>query len=192
MNTEQFWKEEFGAEYHRRNRVDWRGRVPFWSDVINRTGARSVFELGCGPGWNLSAIKRAYPDVMVYGADINEIALAQAEMAGLEIAHAEEFYKEHESSVFDLTMTVGMLIHVAPDDLERTMAGLVRLSAQYVLSVEYESEQEEEVEYRGHSGKLWRRPFGTIYQYTHGLRLIDQWDAGMAFDRCTATLLERT
>lgn len=190
MNTEQFWKEEFGAEYHRRNRVDWRARVPFWSDVIHRTGARSVFELGCGPGWNLSAIKRAYPDVMVYGADVNEIALAQAEMAGLAIAHAEEFYKEHESSVFDLTMTVGMLIHVAPDDLERTMAGLVGLSAQYVLSVEYESEQEEEVEYRGHTGKLWRRPFGKLYQ-DMGLRLIDQWDAGMAFDRCTATLLEK-
>lgn len=191
MNTEQFWKEEFGAEYHCRNRVDWRARVPFWSDVINRTGARSVFELGCGPGWNLSAIKRAYPDVMVYGADVNEIALAQAEMAGLEIAHAEEFYKEHESRVFDLTMTVGMLIHVAPEDLERTMAGIVRLSAQYVLAVEYESEQEEEVEYRGHTGKLWRRPFGKLYQ-DMGLRLIDQWDAGPAFDRCTATLLERT
>ena len=54
--TKDFWSGEFGEEYLKRNRVDWRKRIPFWKDVIDMTGARSVFELGCNAGWNLSAI----------------------------------------------------------------------------------------------------------------------------------------
>jgi predicted O-methyltransferase YrrM len=84
---EQFWAGEFGNEYTNRNRVDWRQRIPFWKTMIEETGVRSAFEFGANAGWNLSAIQRAYPDVHVYGADINETAVWQAKAAGLDVTN---------------------------------------------------------------------------------------------------------
>lgn len=186
MNEQQqFWAGEFGDEYVRRNQVDWRTRVPFWRDVIARTGARSVHEFGCNAGWNLSAIRRSYPDVYVSGNDINEQAITQAIDAGL-----EGIFVGSKCCRAELVFTAGVLIHVAPNDLESIMRHIVDASYRYVLAVEYESEQEEEVEYRGHAGKLWRRPFGKLYEEL-GLKLIGREGNVDGFDKCTAWLLEK-
>lgn len=187
----EFWKGEFGDKYLKRNRVDWRQRVPFWREVIETTGARSVFEVGANAGWNLSAIQRNDPDVMLHGCEINPKAEARAAMCGLSLhrldgVQALRLYPE----MMELVFTAGVLIHIAPEDLPAMMQGIVDASAGYVLAVEYSAEKEEEVEYRGHSGKLWRRPFGKMYQ-DMGLTLVKEWPAGDGFDNCTAWLLSK-
>lgn len=190
MSTAEFWAGEFGAAYTARNRVDWRKRIPFWREVIELTGARSVFEFGCNAGWNLSAIRRAFPDVKTYGCEINERARLQAQICGHRVLNAGTWISQDDNGTVDLSFTAGVLIHIAPEDLEKTMRDLVETSAQYVLAVEYAADKEEEVEYRGHAGKLWRRPFGEMYQEL-GLKLVKEWPAGEGFDNCTAWLLTK-
>ena len=185
MSTAEFWAGEFGAAYTARNRVDWRKRIPFWREVIELTGARSVFEFGCNAGWNLSAIRRVENDIQTYGREINEVALIQAEAAGHQVATVGLIT---DLNCYDLAFTAGVLIHIAPEQLDATMREIVSVSAQYVLAVEYAADKEEEVEYRGHAGKLWRRPFGKLYQ-DMGLKLVKEWPAGDGFDNCTAWLL---
>src|SRR5882762_1240398 len=83
---EQFWSGPDGDAYTRRNRVDWRARIPFWHDIMKFTGARSVYEVGCGAGWNLSAIAEASPhEVALWGCDICELAARQARVTGANI-----------------------------------------------------------------------------------------------------------
>jgi hypothetical protein len=86
-------------------------------------------------------------------------------------------------------VTSGVLIHVAPDALEVTMRAIIDVSARYVLAIEYDSDEEEEVDYRGHKGKLWKRPFGRLYQAL-GLRLLSYGEAG-GFEKCTYWLLDK-
>lgn len=183
LSTEEFWRGEFGNEYTKRNRVDWRARIPFWRHIIDKTGARSVFELGCNAGWNLSAIRRACPDVNILGFDVNQQALKIAETAGIK---SEALL--HMGSI-ELVFTAGVLIHVPPEELKDTMDMLVLGSCDYVLAVEYESEEETEVEYRGHSGKLWKRPYGKLYQ-DMGLELVETGSAE-GFDNCTYWLMRK-
>jgi pseudaminic acid biosynthesis-associated methylase len=183
---EQFWAGEFGNEYTNRNRVDWRQRIPFWKTMIDETGARSVYEFGCNAGWNLSAIRRAYPDVALYGQDINEKALAQADAAHIMTGH----YSDYGQKVAELAFTAGVLIHIAPENLQKVMQGLVAASYDYVLAVEYSSAQEEEVNYRGHAQRLWRRPYGKLYQ-DMGLEMVRHGPAGKGFDNCTYWLLRK-
>lgn len=187
MSTAEFWAGKFGAEYTARNRVDWRKRIPFWREVIELTGARSVFEFGCNAGWNGSAIKRAFQDVAYAGYEINNVALDQAITAGLVADDAMPF---GVSENFELAFSAGVLIHIAPDDLGDVMCEIIDMSCQYVLAIEYAADKEEEVEYRGHAGKLWRRPFGEMYQEL-GLKLVKEWPAGEGFDNCTAWLLTK-
>ena len=183
-NTAEFWSGQFGDEYHKRNRVDWRKRIPFWKQILDMTGARSVYEWGCGPGWNLSAIKAdAQWDVQTYGYDANNGAEKIARKAGLFLLQADP-----QVGQFELVCTVGALIHVAPEDLKTRMTTLIDLSCDYVLSVEYEYPEEKMIPYRGENDKLWSRPYGKLYQDL-GLKMVKQFDAGDGFDNCTASLL---
>jgi pseudaminic acid biosynthesis-associated methylase len=184
-----FWSGEFGDAYTARNRVDWRARIKFWRTVMDETGARSVYEFGCNAGWNLSAIRRLFPDVELWGHDVNERAVQQARWAGLRGVQLGSGPGLDGGSV-DLAFTAGVLIHIAPDELEAFMGEVVRVSAQYVLAVEYEAEQEEALDYRGHTERLWKRPYGKLYE-AMGLTQVAKWPAGAGFDNCTAWLMEK-
>ena len=180
--TAEFWKGDFGDQYILRNRYDWRERIPFWDYIIDKTGARSVYEVGCNVGYNLSAIRYGNDHVQVAGEDVNKSALNQAEAAGLNVLRTDG--EAIHMAPYELTFTSGVLIHIAPQDLKAFMQRIVDASCDYVLAVEYEDETEVEVEYRGHTGKLWRRPYGKLYQEL-GLELIETGKLGEedGFDR---------
>ena len=190
MEAEEFWQGEDGDAYHRRNWVDWQLRVPFFKRVLELTGARSVLEFGCGPGWNLSACKRAFPDTQLYGHEINYAAEEAARAAGLNVRNwRSSIYALPET---ELVFTAGCLIHIPPDEINTIMGRLVAMSYKYVMCIEYEDEEETEIEYRGKSGLLWKRPYIEMYK-DMGLKLIEtgklQQDVG--FDNCTYGLFTK-
>ena len=184
---EEWWSGEDGVAYHQRNFVDWQKRIPFWDHVLTLTGARSVLEFGSGPGWNLSACKEVYPSRKYRGLEINVAAIAQAYSAG--IRTEENLYDIYQS---ELVFTAGCLIHIPPDDINNVMKSLIDHSYRYVLSIEYEADEETEIEYRGQIGLLWKRPYTEMYR-SLGLTLVDkgklQEDAG--FDNCTYALFTK-
>lgn len=186
--SKEFWAGEFGDSYTKRNRVDWRLRTLFWKHIIREIGVRSVYEIGCNCGWNLSAIKLEAPYVYVSGEDVNESALDQAYAAGLDVYPVEA---GHHATA-ELVFTAGVLIHIPPSELHGMMQRIIDMSCDYVLAVEYAADKEEEVEYRGHTGKLWRRPFGKLYQEM-GLELVEEGKVGanQGFDDCTYFLLRK-
>lgn len=185
----ELWSGEFGNDYTNRNQVDWRARMPFWEMIEQMTGARSYFEMGCNAGWNLSAIKRQFPDVTVVGNDINEQASNQARAAGLNVINRLDF-KEHVPGKFELVFTAGVLIHIEPEHLAEVMQALVDKSVRYVLAIEYEADTETIVEYRGHTEKCWKRPYGELYKAI-GLTQAACGDAGLGFDRCHYWLMQK-
>lgn len=187
MNGVELWQGHFGDEYTKRNQVDWRSRVPFWSTVLYKTGARSVLEVGCNAGWNLSAIKRVEPQARVVGTDLNTMALEQASAAGLEVYQCLDF--RQVPGRFDLVFTAGVLIHIEPENVREVMAEILAKSMRWVVAVEYEDVYETAVEYRGHSDKCWRRPYGKLYE-DMGLKLVDK-TVPYGFDNCTAWLFEK-
>ena len=188
--TAEFWRGEFGTEYTGRNQIDPASRVPFWQKILGATHARSILEVGCNNGTNLRAIRTINPDITLQGIDVNQVALAEAADYGLAVTEMEA--SEITSlGQYDLVFTAGVLIHVSSDQLPAVMDAIISASRQRVLAVEYADDTEVEVEYRGHAGKLWRRPFGKLYQ-EKGLRIISSGDAPTeAFDKCEFWLMER-
>lgn len=191
MRTEDFWSGRFGDEYLARNRVEWEARVPFWQSAIDFMEPGSMLEVGCNAGWNLRAIQSIQADIDLYGVDINASAAEEARQAGFEVRvlGAQGIVGLHEPGSIDCVFTAGVLIHVAPEDIEATMRQIIAVSGRYVLAIEYMADQEEALDYRGHTGKLWKRPFGAMYQQM-GLVLLSEGVAG-GFDQCGYALLER-
>jgi hypothetical protein len=165
----EHWSGPQGDQYTARNRVDWRKRVPFWGKMLDLTAARSIFELGCNSGFNLTAAKAAsgiHDVVRTHGCDINRQAALQSSLAGHKTwCGSSAVHMAGESfPCFDLVFTCGVLIHIPPAALSATMDELIAVSAQYVLCMEYHADQEEMVEYRGVTDRLWRRPYAKLYE----------------------------
>lgn len=189
---ENFWAGDFGREYTARNRVDWSKRVPFWEDMIMWTGARSALEIGCNCGWNLRALNSIDPGLELTGIDVNSGALEEAIQAGYDVYECPAVDVGRKLPAHaDLVFSAGVLIHIGEDQISAVMDSIIAASKQYVLAIEYASDVSEEVPYRGHSERLWRRPFGKMYE-AKGLKLIETGEAGEGFDRCVYWLMDRS
>lgn len=186
--TEKFWAGEFGDAYLSRNRVDWRTRLSFWKQITALTGAGSAFEVGCNAGWNLLALR----DIgwRVSGVDLNLKAVREAHERGLDVSvcPATEVGRLWPQTA-DLTFTAGVLIHIPPEDLRRVMESIVQASRRWVLAVEYWAPEEQMVPYRGNDDRLWRRPFGELYEQIGLRRVADGHAEG--FDMCRYALMEK-
>lgn len=193
-DTIDFWKGDFGNSYTNRNKFRWQDRQLFWSDLLLKTGVRSIGEVGANVGYNLSAIKHCLygGEVQIHGCEINELAYERAYHCGfrVDLEDGLEWLKHFKGGILEMVFTSGVLIHIPPEDLKAMMTSIVEASSHYVLAIEYEAEEETEVEYRGHKGKLWKRPYGKLYQDL-GLKLVETGEAGQGFDRCTFWLLKK-
>lgn len=190
MNTEQFWAGEFGDKYTERNEITPESRMGFWRSTMEFLKPRAVLEIGCNAGHNLLAIRDLAPAAYLHGVEINDVARHRASEAGLSVSNcpAQEVGKRFRS--YDLVFTAGLLIHIAPADLNAVVQAMIEASEQYVMAIEYAACEEIEIEYRGEQGQLWKRPYGEIFEQA-GLRVIDWGDAGPGFDRCTYWICDK-
>lgn len=188
-DTTKFWEGAFGDDYLIRNRVNWRERVPFWRFILNLTRPDCVMEVGCNAGWNLRAIRDASPGTSLIGVDVNAAAIREAKRNGFDAYLKPALGINDFDMEANMVITAGVLIHVPPEDLRATMQAIVDRTTKHVVAVEYEADEEQEIEYRGHAGKLWKRPYGKLYEEL-GLKPVFDGAAG-GFDQCTYWLMEK-
>ena len=161
---EEMWAGKFGDEYTERNSSFslYLRRKPFWREFVKKYKIPRVLEVGCNRGHNLQCFEG-----MRYGIDVNERALKKAQELwkynGTWCEYGKATDIPFKDNFFDLVFTCGLLIHIPPDDLLPVMSEMVRCSHKYVMFMEYWAEKEEEIEYRGEMGLLWKRPYKDIF-----------------------------
>lgn len=172
MNREQ-WAGQFGNEYVDRNPLtaDFLGRtMKLWRDILAKMQPppATILEVGANVGVNLWALK-LLTNAMLEAIEPNEYAREKL-IAGVNPHAVAEGYADEipaPDACADLVFTSGVLIHVDPDDIEKAMQEVVRVSKRYILAIEYFAHKEEEVIYRGNRGMLWRRDYGSMYLDLH-------------------------
>ncbi len=197
VRLETLWAGEFGDQYVERNADAGAVRGPFWAGILQSTSPRSALEVGCNVGANLRWLVDG--DRRVVGVDVNQGALAalRREVGGATGVEAPARSLPFADNEFDLTFTMGVLIHQPDESLGAVMDELVRCSQRYVLIGEYHGDVTEEVPYRGVSGALFRRDYGALFlQRFPALRVVetgflgreDGWDdvTWWLFDRKTS------
>jgi spore coat polysaccharide biosynthesis protein SpsF len=115
-------------------------------------------ELGANIGLNYLGIQDIEPSINYTGVEINPLAHGELSKLGVKAVLASIFDYE-PSEQFDLTFTKGVLIHINPSRLNHVYETLYKASKKYLLVVEYYNPTPVEIEYRGHSGKLFKRDF---------------------------------
>ena len=174
---EKFWAGEFGESYIARN-----SGKDFTSLAIDQLshglrkskGIKSAIELGSNVGNNIEALNQMYKDIDLHAIEINKTAAEKLSNKKICTVKNSSLLDLNYDRTFDLSFTSGVLIHIAPDKLKQAYDNLYKLSNKYILLIEYYNHKPQELDYRGHSEKLFRRDFCYELMNQHkDLKLVD-------------------
>lgn len=162
---ENLWSGGFGNAYLERNRNAGQSRREFWDTLLGEFKVDNLLEVGCNQGANLGWISKSLSPRCVVGLDVNFKALLELQNAHALIhkilGTARQLPFGDQS--FELVFTMGVLIHQPEASLRFVMDEIYRCSSRYILCGEYYSKNVEEVKYRGQTGALFKRDYGTLY-----------------------------
>jgi spore coat polysaccharide biosynthesis protein SpsF len=195
-----FWKEKYAEAYIDKNsKYDLAGGVKCWAKMLERTqGINSILECGCNIGRNINFLNHIQPTA---SKSIIEISPRAFEIVTgtyqLEEAFNGSIVDSNFSRQFDLVYTMGVLIHIHPDDLLENMRKMYSYSSRYILMGEYFNRTPVMIEYQGQQNKLFKRDFGKLFIENFNVELVDYgflwghlYDAA-GFDDCTYWLFSK-
>ncbi len=159
------WKSDFGDEYTDRcDAPPKEQRRRIIQGVLDEITPRRVLDIGCNTGRHLEWIQE-HGDYELWGLEPNQKALggARRRLPQVNLVEGNAFDLPFEDGFFDLVYTVGVLIHIPPDDIARAMREIVRVARGHVFFYEYFAEDWTEVEYRGNKHFLWKTDFRRAY-----------------------------
>lgn len=204
FNSEQekFWATTYAKDYIRRNReFDNELGATAWRSMLRMTGGAvaNYLECGCNVGRNVEQLKIALPGAK---ASVIEISKPAFDLVSSKYPLAHAFNgaildSQFEEGCFDLVFTMGVLIHINPDQLLQHMAKMYTYSSRFVLFGEYFNRTPVSLEYQGEKDKLYKRDFGRLFVESFAVRLLDYgflwgyiYDAA-GFDDITWWLFEK-
>jgi hypothetical protein len=74
---------------------------------------------------------------------------------------------------FSLVFTIGVLIHIHPDNLLLNMRKIFSYSNKYILIGEYFNSTPTMLEYQGYQNRLFKSDFGKLFMENFEVKLID-------------------
>lgn len=145
----------------------------FLSDLSRQA---RILEVGCNTGMQLVGLQAAGFE-QLYGIELQAYAVEKARefVRGANILQGSGFDLPFKDNYFDVVCTNGVLIHIAPADLPRIMAEMVRCSGRYLMGFEYYATETTPIKYRGNEGFLWKTDFAQVFLNNFPeLRLVKQ------------------
>ncbi len=197
METSQLalWRSEFGRSYTDRNDREKPERVESWRRIIEGISPVRALEVGCNVGWNLEYLRRlGVPEI--YGIEPQPYAVERARWRGpaFGVLQGTAVDLPFKDGYFDLAFTSGVLIHIAPESIGNALDEIYRVSRRWIVAIEYDAAVEQEINYRGHEGALWKRDHGGLWRSRYPqLKLVRRIELGEehGYDNCTAHLFEK-
>lgn len=161
---ENFWKGTFGDDYVSRNTEETclSGKIAFWSNILSKTsGVQTCIEYVSNIGLNLKAIKMLHPQMKLNAVEINDTAVEVMKNdpnLPVKIFH-DSILDVEINDIYDLAFTMGVLIHINPNELKTVYEKLYTSSKKYMLIAEYYNPSPVEIPYRGNKERLFKRDF---------------------------------
>lgn len=179
INTEtlNFWKEEYRDDYMKKNaEFDSVLGVEAWKLMVKNTqSVSSIVECGCNIGRNIDFLQQINPDYDISAIDVNEKAInfvkEKYNISDSFVGRIED--ASFKNNKYDLAFTMGVLIHVHPDELLATAKKVVDMSKKYVLIGEYFNRTPTMIPYQGKENLLFKRDFGKYFLENFDLEVID-------------------
>lgn len=137
-------------------------------------GIETVLECGCNIGRNICFLNEVLPTAT---KSIIEISRPAFEFVTRQYKLDSSFNGSIEEAdfdkTFDLVFTMGVLIHVHPDNLLTNMRKIYESSHKFILMGEYFNRTPVKLKYQGQDDKLFKRDFGKLFVENLPATLVD-------------------
>lgn len=183
---EKFWAGEFGRDYIERNTLtpeQYAASTYLWAKILGSmsTSPCSILELGSNIGNNLHVLNDLVPNARLGAVEINPVAADAVRSWGKAEVFEASILEFSPGESWEMVFTCGVLIHINPDALSAVYDLIYKASSKYICMSEYYSPRPDEVSYRGHSERMYRRDFaGEIMDKYPDLKLVSY---GFAYHR---------
>lgn len=175
---EKFWAGEFGDNYISRNQ-DLNliaSNTAIFGRIFQHLFApiNSVIEFGANIGMNIHAIRNLMPQTQLSCIEINATAVEHLNNIQDVKVYYQSILTFESKEKYDFVFSKGVLIHIDPNELHNVYTRMYNASKRYICMVEYHSPSPVALDYRGHSGKLFKRDFaGEMWEKYPDLKLRD-------------------
>lgn len=198
---EEFWSKTYAASYRGKNeKFDTPLGVLAWNKMLQSScDISSYLECGCNIGRNLEQLSIALPLAKKSVIEINKEAYEYVKNKySLEFSSNTPIVDSNlDEDIADLVFTIGVLIHIHPDQLLDNMKKMFLYSKKYILIGEYFNRTPVMIEYQGEKNKLFKCDFGKLFLENFDVKLLDygflwghQYDQA-GFDDITWWLFEK-
>lgn len=177
-DQEDFWAEKYAENYIKKNsQFDNQLGAEAWSKMLHKVEGKvdSYLECGCNIGRNIDQLKIVLPTATPSIIEISQPAFSFV-TARHRFEHAFNgaiLESAFEKASFDLVFTMGVLIHINPDELLANMERMYKYSKKYILIGEYFNRTPTSIEYQGEKDKLFKRDFGKLFIENFEVKLVD-------------------
>lgn len=175
---EKFWAKTYADDYIKKNsEFDHKLGSEAWKLMLQKAqgGVKNYLECGCNIGRNIEQLKLAFPDAKPSIIEISEPAFKYVTTRH-NFVHAYNgpiLDSDFDKESFDLVFTMGVLIHINPDQLLDHMQKMFGYSRKYVLIGEYFNRSPMTLEYQGENDRLFKRDFGKLFLENFKVKLLD-------------------
>jgi pseudaminic acid biosynthesis-associated methylase len=177
MNEQQnFWANDYAEDYIKKNsEFDRFLGEEAWRKMLSKAdGIESVLECGCNIGRNINFLNEvlltATKSVIEISKPAFEFVTQQYE---LDQVFNGSIVDANFEKTFDLVFTMGVLIHIHPDNLLTNMRKIYESSNKYILMGEYFNRTPVMLKYQGQEDKLFKRDFGKLFIENFPATIVD-------------------
>ena len=115
-------------------------------DALRDLDFNSVFEAGCGFGWNIRRCKEEFPDKFVGGLDFSWSHLSRKasqylDGTGIPLVNGDNCCMPLGENAFDVGFSLGVFMNIHPDRIQAALREMVRVCAKYIIHVEWNQEK---------------------------------------------------
>ncbi len=174
---EQFWAEEYAKSYMEKNsEFDSETGTQAWETILDRTSdVTSILECGSNIGKNIGYLEKAIPNAR---KSIIEVSKPAYEFVTNKFNLANSFNgtildADFDAKKFDLVFTMGVMIHIHPDNLLANMSKIYSLSSKYIVIGEYFNRTPVSIEYQGKKDQLFKCDFGKLFLENFDVSVVD-------------------
>jgi pseudaminic acid biosynthesis-associated methylase len=183
------WEEEFGEGYLERNvynpkelNIFYQNRYGYSKDQLNDEFLKDIpkdakiLEVGTNIGNQLFHLQ-SQGFTNLYGIEIQDRAInyAKHRTDNLNIIKGDALDIPFKDGFFDVVFTHGVLIHISPENIQKVINEIYRVSNNFIWGLEYYAPTYTDLEYHGQKNIMWKTNFSKLYQDTFlDLKLIKE------------------
>ncbi len=125
---ENFWIKE-AANYAQRTLPTSHPYRLEYAKLLLGLGPKRVLEVGCNASQNLLTIHSMDPRVEIFGCDVAPVG----SNAEIDVREASVYNLPYPDNFADVVFTLGLLTHIPPQDADRAVSELIRVSSEYIV-----------------------------------------------------------